>query len=203
MDFPNSPDHRSDENSQRSSPCCVTSVRESGHQAGCTLGKRLCRYRLFWIVFLVILILDQSTKIYIKEFSGLWLGEYPPHGGWELIPGFFSIVYNVNTGAAWGMFSGFGLVLAGLAVLALVTVYYFRAHLQIARKTMQVTFGMMTAGIAGNLIDRLAYGFVVDFLDFHLGFYRWPTFNIADSAIFVSVALYTFISLREDIRKGR
>ncbi len=172
-------------------------------RASRSLAERLRRYKFFWIIFLVVLLADQASKIYIKEFSGLFLGVYPPYGGWEIIPGFFSIVYNVNTGAAWGMFSGFGLVLAALAVLALAVIYYFRNHLQVAQKSMQLTFGLMTSGIVGNLIDRLAYGFVVDFLDFHLGFYRWPTFNFADSAIFVGVFLYTVISLREDFIKKK
>lgn len=167
------------------------------------LSVRLRRYSVFWLVFLILLIADQATKIYIKEFSGLFLGVYPPYGGWEVIPGFFSIVYNVNTGAAWGMFSGFGLVLAALAILALGVIYYFRSHLQVARKSMQITFGLMTAGIVGNLIDRVAYGFVVDFLDFHFGFYRWPTFNLADSAIFVGVLFYTVITLWEDFGKKK
>lgn len=168
-----------------------------------SLKARLARYTLFWSVFLFVLAADQASKIYIKEFSGLPLGAYPPYGGWDIVPGFFSVVYNVNTGAAWGLFSGFGLALAGLAFVALGIIYRFRSHLRVAQKSMQLTFGLMTAGIVGNLIDRLAYGFVVDFLDFHLGFYRWPTFNFADSAIFIGVFFYTFISLKEDLVKKK
>ena len=61
---------------------------------------------------------------------------------------------------------------------------------------MQISFGLLCGGIVGNLIDRLAYGHVVDFLDFHFGSYVYPTFNIADSGIVIGVGIYFIRNLR-------
>jgi signal peptidase II len=68
---------------------------------------------------------------------------------------------------------------------------------------VQVCFGLLCGGIAGNLLDRVVYGHVVDFLDFHFGSYIYPTFNIADSGIVCGVALYILFSLRPGVETKR
>lgn len=140
-------------------------------------------YRLLGLIALGIFIIDQATKLWIIHGSGLQLGVYPPYGGIELIPGFFSLVYAVNTGAAWGMFSGYSWVFLIIAVLAIAAMIRYREQLELRRPPYQLAFGLMVGGIIGNALDRLLRGHVVDFLDVDLQFYRWPTFNIADAAI--------------------
>lgn len=157
----------------------------------------LLHYRLLWLLLGLVLFLDQLTKVVIIHATGFPLGLYPPDGGMEIIPGFFNLVYAVNYGAAWGLFQGFGYVLVGLAVLVLFLVFLFRRSLQLYRTRYQFCLGLICGGILGNTIDRLLRGHVVDFLDFHLPFYRWPTFNIADSAIVVGTLLYLFWQFRE------
>ena len=163
----------------------------------------LSRYRRLLILSGVTLLLDQLTKYWIHEHSGFPLGAYPPEGGIEVIPGFFSLVFNINTGAAWGLFSNYGGVLALLAVAVLVSIVAFRRSLELHRPFLQISFGLIVGGIIGNLIDRLRFRYVIDFLDVHLGFYRWPTFNIADSGIVIGVGLYLYWSfvLEPRIRK--
>lgn len=151
--------------------------------------SRLLAYRRFWLYVVIFLFLDQASKQAIWH-SGFPLGQYPPEGGVELIPGFFSLVFTVNRGAAWGMFSGWSVPLIVLALTALYGIFHFRRQLELRRPLLQASFGLMVAGILGNLLDRVRYGYVIDFLDVHLGFYRWPTFNIADSCIFCGVAIY-------------
>ncbi|MDP0501172.1 MAG: signal peptidase II [Verrucomicrobiota bacterium JB022] len=159
---------------------------------------RLLRYRWFWGVAGVILLLDQLTKIFIARFSGLPL--HDPQGGWEIIPGFFRIVYSVNYGAAWGMMAGMGWLLILLAAVALIAIYAFRHALEMRQRGMQIIFGLIVGGILGNTIDRVAHGYVIDFLDFDLQFYQWPTFNVADCGIVVGICLYLLWSFRPQPR---
>lgn len=114
----------------------------------------------------------------------------------EVIPDFFWIVHVHNKGAAWGILSGFGWLLAMLAVAALAGIYFYRRMLGLETIYMQCVFGLLCAGIVGNLIDRLRLGHVIDFLDFLIGNYHWPAFNIADSSIFSGVVLYLIHSWR-------
>jgi len=163
-----------------------------------TMGiTSLRRLKIFWCLALPVLLLDQGTKWLIVDVSGFPLGIYPPRGGLEIIPGFFNLVYAVNYGAAWGMLQGFTFLLVGLAVLVLVLLAVFHRSLELHRPPHQFCFGLITGGILGNTIDRVFRGHVVDFLDFHLSFYRWPTFNVADSAIVVGTLCYIFLQFRQ------
>lgn len=151
-------------------------------------------YRRLWIIAVVVLVLDQLTKLWVVE--ALPASPYI-NDGITVIPGFFHIIHVYNKGAAWGMFAGYAYVLALLGVVALAAIFYFRKQLELHRPFVQVIFGLLIGGIIGNMIDRFAYGHVVDFLDFHFGNYRYPTFNIADCGITVGVALYVILTLVE------
>jgi signal peptidase II len=150
----------------------------------------------FWLTITVILVSDQLSKWVIVDLSGFKRGLYPPFGGVELIPGFFNLVYAVNYGAAWGMLEGYSWLLVALAVLVLVLIGVFRKDLALHERPQQWCFGLIAGGILGNTIDRIFRGHVVDFLDFHLPMYRWPTFNIADSAIVVGTLWYIYLQFR-------
>jgi signal peptidase II len=146
-------------------------------------------------VALFVFSLDQATKYWIAH-SGLPHGAYPPYGGIEVIPGLFSIVYNTNSGAAWGILSGQRAILVLVGIAAIAAILIFRKSLGIRGVFMQTVFGLIVGGICGNLLDRALFGSVTDFLDLHLGsLYRWPTFNVADSAMVVGVTLYVIASL--------
>jgi signal peptidase II len=139
-----------------------------------------------------ILLADQVTKK--LALDGLVYARPVP-----VIQGFFDLTLVYNTGAAWGMFRQYKFLLAILAIVALCVLVFTRRHFLEQGKTSTVALGLLFGGIAGNLIDRLLHGHVVDFLSFHLGFMDWPAFNIADSAICVGVGLY----LIESFRAGR
>ena len=85
---------------------------------------------------------------------------------------------------------------AVLAAATLVAIFIGRRALGLRDRFAQVCFGLLCGGIVGNLVDRIARGHVLDFLDFHFGSYAFPSFNVADSAISVGVALYVLSSLR-------
>lgn len=152
-------------------------------------------YRLLLILLVVVFGLDQATKAWIN--AKLPLGSYGPYAGIEVIPGFFNLVHVGNTGAAWSLLAGRSAWLAGLALVTLAAIYLWRRQLGLKERPGQLCFGLLCGGIAGNLIDRVWHGHVIDFLDFHFGSYIYPTFNIADSGIVVGVAGYLFWSLRQ------
>ena len=112
----------------------------------------------------------------------------------QVIPGFLDFKYAENTGAAWGILSGHSwllLIIAGITVAA-------------ALRYLNVVAVVLTlGGIAGNAIDRIWHGYVIDFIAADLQFYKWPIFNIADTAICIGVGLYILSTLISGIRKGK
>jgi len=108
----------------------------------------------------------------------------------------FSLVH--NTGIAFGLFKDQGVVfiiipVIAIAILLLIyNIYYYRKHEESMSVMYVVGFPLILAGALGNLIDRVAYGYVIDFLDFRI----WPVFNIADSAITIGALLIAFKCLR-------
>jgi signal peptidase II len=155
--------------------------------------SRLLAYRRLWLLGLLVFALDQLTKIWIN--ARLPYGSYGSSGR-PVIPGFFNLVHVGNTGAAWSMFTGRSTVLALLAVATLAAIFFWRRQLALRQPAVQAAFGLLCGGIAGNLVDRLVHGHVIDFIDLHFGSYIYPTFNVADSAICVGVFWYVLWSLR-------
>lgn len=168
-----------------------------------TTIERIQRYRLFWTLLLVTLVLDQLSKGWIILFSGYTPGYYPPFSGTEIIPGVFNLVYTTNPGAAWGMFSGFGFALVILGVITLILLFVFRRDLELRQQSGQLAFGLITGGILGNTIDRIFHGHVIDFIDIDLQIYHWPTFNIADCGIVIGAGLYIIHAFISDSRSSK
>ena len=130
---------------------------------------------------------DQTTKLLI-------LATRPDV---TLIPGFFSLTFGTNPGAAFGLFRSFPVVvtLLGIAVLLAILIYLGRgAHVMTGLERVALT--LVAGGASGNTIDRLRLGYVVDYLDFYVGSYHWPAFNLADSAISVGAMLLAASTLR-------
>lgn len=134
-------------------------------------------HAIFFSVACGIVLLDQATKLLVSGSIGL-------HGPVTLMGGILSISYIQNTGAGFGILKGFTGVLASAGVAAIGIIgYYYQRILELGRGMILAT-GILLGGIIGNLIDRIAHGFVIDFIDF--GF--WPAFNVADSAVTVAGA---------------
>jgi signal peptidase II len=142
--------------------------------------------------------LDQLSKLWIVAT----IGPAQPSQQIVIIPGWFVFQYVENTGAAFGMFRSGGWVLALLALAVVVGMLFMVPRLQreasgpLARGLLLVSLGLVLGGALGNLLDRVLRGFVVDFLlvpaaQVTLGdrLYRWPNFNLADSAISVGIVL--------------
>jgi signal peptidase II len=146
-----------------------------------------------WVALIAVTIvgIDQLTK---------WLVVHAidPEEPRVIISGFFSIVQVHNTGAAWGMFKDYNLVLTVISVLAVAGIFLFRRTFQLHRAGLRAAFGLVAGGILGNLIDRVRVHHVIDFLSFYCGPYHLPAFNVADSAICVGVGLYVVLSWRSN-----
>jgi len=178
----------------------VTSPTTNHTPASGASRTGLSAYKRLLLIAAVVFVLDQLTKAWI--FRNLELGSYHYPDSIRIIEGFFYIVHVGNEGAAWGMFSGYGGLLALFAVGALFAIYKLRHSLELKRPVMQVAFGLLVGGVLGNLVDRLIHGHVIDFLDFHLPFSipyileggRYPSFNIADCGIVIGVFTYVIVS---------
>lgn len=137
-----------------------------------------------WLSLLAV-VLDQASKLAIADSMHLYESI-------EIIP-FFKLTYVHNTGAAFSFLSEAGgwqrWFFAGLAVVISVAIAVWLTRLQKHETLLAVALALILGGAVGNLIDRLAYGYVIDFLDVYYGTWHWPAFNIADSAITVGVLL--------------
>ncbi len=151
------------------------------------------KYHILTIVVGGIIITDQFTKYLIHQTFDL-------HQSYVIINGFFNLTYIQNPGAAFGIFADAGIVfrtvfLTGVGFLAIFFLgYYFQKSPESAWKT-HLSFALILGGAFGNLIDRIRLGTVVDFLDFYLGRFHWPAFNVADSAISVGLTLLIILFL--------
>jgi signal peptidase II len=148
------------------------------------------RYMLFLLVGAGILLIDQVTK-------GLVMGKFSLSETLDVIPGFFNLTYIRNTGGAFGVLAGeasrfrTGLFFA-ISCVALGIIFYLYTRIPPGRPWLDASLAMTLGGALGNLIDRLRFGEVVDFLDFHIGTLHWPAFNVADSAISVGIGIFCF-----------
>ena len=148
------------------------------------------------LIGLVILIADQVTKwlvfgvVFGFSLSDISWGEWPWQPGIE-ITSFLNLVTVWNRGVSFGMFSSDSqLVSWVLTAFALAICVVLVAWLRRARGVLLIgAIGAVIGGALGNVVDRIRFGAVADFLDFHAFGYHWPAFNVADAAISVGVAL--------------
>ena len=150
--------------------------------------------RLLLFVSLPLYFFDQLTKWLVRE--NIPYGSEVP-----MIPGFFSLVHAVNTGAAFSMFTGNNTFFIGLAFVALVTIIFLLFRSPGTNFATRLSFCLLVTGILGNLTDRVLRGAVTDFLHFYIREYAWPSFNVADSCICVAAGLLILSSLERPEKK--
>jgi signal peptidase II len=143
--------------------------------------KELRGFAPYLLLAGLIVLIDQVTKAAITQAFSL-------HENLEVIPGFFSLTHIRNTGVAFGMLSGQvtwlrTFLFSAISVLALAVIVWLFTLFPARRRGMRAALAMIFGGALGNLIDRLRFGAVVDFLDFYIGDMHWPAFNVADSAM--------------------
>lgn len=145
------------------------------------------KVRLLVLIALIVAAVDQLTKAAI-------MARLLENQMVEVIPGFFNIVFFMNPGAAFGIFDEGGVL--GTAFLIAISVVSLVVVAVLVRQSgddlLTVGLSLVAGGAVGNLIDRVRFGEVVDFLDFQFGAFHWPAFNVADSAITVGVVIAVF-----------
>jgi signal peptidase II len=157
------------------------------------------RYVILLVVSALVLILDQASKLYIDR-------TLPLHSSITVIRGFFNITYLRNKGAAFGILANSAYRLPFFILVSAVAVaVIFEAvrRLRDDQRFAAVSLALIFSGALGNLIDRVRLGEVIDFLDAHWFEHHWPSFNIADSAICIGVALLAIDMLREERTSAR
>lgn len=133
---------------------------------------------LFWFVTVVVLILDQAAKYLVM--LKMQEGETIP-----LIKNVFHLTYIRNPGAAFGMLPDKTVFFIAIGIIVTIGIYLYYRTIPADRLLMRISLGLMAGGAVGNLIDRIRFHRVVDFLDFRV----FPVFNLADIAITVGVGL--------------
>ena len=148
------------------------------------------------LLVVFILFLDRWTKWLIAV--RLVLNETVP-----VIDGFLNITYVQNTGVAFGILSSISspaktIMLSVFTAFAAGVVIVYSLRSSPRNHLLQVALALILGGALGNLYDRLAYGYVIDFLEFYVGSYHWPAFNVADSAITIGVGLLAIEIIRNE-----
>ncbi|MFP4097730.1 MAG: signal peptidase II [Alphaproteobacteria bacterium] len=178
-------------------------------------SHRACRFRRLILLFLsiTIIILDQISKWMIMEkitrpfasdvsfFQWYMQDAEIVHGSSIYITPFFNIVLAWNTGVSFSLFNQIGssgpFILSAVALIIVCIFIYLLT--KAAHFSYALGYALVIGGALGNVIDRLRFGAVIDFLDIHLYGYHWPAFNVADIAVVSGIGILIFASLFFDI----
>lgn len=148
---------------------------------------------LVYIICIILLIIDFISKRIV--ISNLELGK-----SIKVIKNFFYLTYTRNTGAAFSILEDSQIL---LIIITVIILFFINKNLNRSKlsKTETISFGLILGGILGNLYDRIAYNYVVDFLDFKLFGYNYPIFNLADTFIVIGVFILLIKYIKEDIHE--
>ena len=141
------------------------------------------------VIAAVALLIDQFTKYLAATYLATIVV-------WAPIPSLahvFTFTYTTNTGVAFGLFKDLGPIFVGVAVVVIAAIVIYQREIPQEAWLVRVALGLQLGGAAGNLVDRLRVGHVIDFIHFHF----WPVFNVADMSIVGGVILLAFTMLRE------
>lgn len=140
------------------------------------------------ILALAIWIFDRLLKMWVVKSLPLWSSR-PLLGDW------LHLTHVRNTGAAFGLFGGQALPLALISIGLFIGLFFWRDQLRNLGSWGNLALALIAGGAIGNLFDRLAYGYVIDFLDLRV----WPVFNLADSAVVVGAAVLILALWRQEL----
>jgi len=157
------------------------------------------KYRIVLIAFVLLLALDQVSKLSIER-------SFPLHQSREVVPGFFAITHVQNRGAAFGLLAnlpGAATFFVVISLIAIALILMYVRQLKEEELLTPLSLSLVLTGAAGNLIDRFRLGGVVDFLDFYYKGWHWPAFNVADASITIGVMLLAIKILRGGNKDAR
>ena len=144
------------------------------------------------ITITVVVFTDRFLKIYFSKT--LDMGE-----SWPVIRNVLHMTLVHNTGIAFGLFKNQGIVFIIIPMIAIIllafNIYYYRSNKENLSRMYIVAFSLILGGAIGNLIDRITFGYVIDFIDFRI----WPVFNVADSAITIGAGIILLVTSMKKI----
>ena len=150
------------------------------------------RIALIGLVAIIVFVLDRLTKTWVAQ-------SIPLYEARPVIGEYVRIVHTQNTGAAFGLLPERTTLLSILSVVAVIAILYYYRQIASNSPLVAATLGMQLGGAFGNLVDRIAQGYVVDFVDVGIpGVWRFWAFNVADSSIVVGIFLVTFLLWQEE-----
>jgi len=138
----------------------------------------------------IFLVIDIVVKLLVK--SRMYLNQ-----SIRIINNFFYITYVKNTGAAWSILSGKQLFLILVSLLVIIVLFIYLYKKKTYTKLEVIGYSLLISGAVGNLIDRVVYGYVIDYLNFYIFNYNFPVFNIADTCIVIGIMILFISSWRE------
>lgn len=141
---------------------------------------------MFFSIIMAVLLIDQGSKAAVQML--MYLGESIP-----VMPPVFYLTYIMNPGAAFGILPNQKALFITTGILLITGVLVGYRKMPPEKKLLRFSLGLVLGGALGNLLDRLRFGRVVDFLDFRV----WPVFNLADTAIFIGVCLLAWELLKD------
>jgi len=155
---------------------------------------------LKWLgLSLLIIVLDQASKLWV-------VANFDLYESIALLPG-VNFTYVHNTGAAFSFLSSAGgwqrWFFVGIALVASVVLLVWLWKLKTSERWMAATLSLILGGAIGNLYDRIAYSYVIDFIDVYYESHHWPVFNIADSAISIGVVMMLIDTFRGEESKAQ
>lgn len=145
-------------------------------------------FKPFAMITGLVVLLDQATKLLVMV-------KVPLYYSITVIPGFFNLTHIRNPGGAFGFMAAGSqglrnLLFVGVSIFAMGLIVYFYRSTPRTHPYLASALAMIFGGAVGNLVDRLRFGEVVDFLDVYLSSYHWPAFNVADSAITIGITIF-------------
>ena len=155
-------------------------------QDNCSRAEQKPTHTLIWLwLSLLVVILDQLSKVWINT-------HFPFNQPVGVLP-FFDLRLLYNTGAAWSILATAGgwqrWFLSGLAIVISLLIIIWLSRLTQQQRWLAVALALILGGAIGNLIDRIIYGHVIDFIDIYYQQWHWPAFNLADSAISIGAVM--------------
>jgi signal peptidase II len=145
-------------------------------------------FKPFAMIAGLVVLLDQATKLLV-------VAKMPLYHSITVLPGFFNLTHIRNPGGAFGFMAAGSqglrnLLFVGVSIIAMGLIVYFYRSTPKTHPYLASALAMIFGGAVGNLVDRLRFGEVVDFLDAYVATYHWPAFNVADSAITVGITIF-------------
>ena len=152
---------------------------------------RVVRETWFFLAAALVVAADQISKSLIR--ANMSLGQSIPKEG------FFRFTYGTNTGGVWGWFQNHTVIFTAATIIAIIAILIYSRNRTAQSMLVTVSLGLLLGGSIGNLIDRIRFGEVTDFI--RMG--SWPLYNLADSAMVVGVTLLIFYILFRMLKEGR